>query len=60
LITVTERVLYGEDVDRFKEDILYENPDMDEDEAERQAEEMADEEEEPQRRLNFIPRRIGI
>ena len=41
---VTERVMYGEDVDRFREDILYENPDMDEDEAERQAEEMADEE----------------
>jgi antirestriction protein len=41
---VTERVIYGEDVDRFREDILYENPDMDEDEAERQAEEMADEE----------------
>lgn len=41
---VTERVMYGEDVDRFREDILYENPDLDEDEAERQAEEMADEE----------------
>jgi antirestriction protein len=41
---VTERVIYGEDVDRFREDILYENSDMDEDEAERQAEEMADEE----------------
>jgi antirestriction protein len=41
---VTERVIYGEDVDRFREDILYENPDMDEDEAESQAEEMADEE----------------
>lgn len=41
---VTERVMYGEDVDRFREDILYENPDMDENEAERQAEEMADEE----------------
>jgi antirestriction protein len=41
---VTERVIYGEDVDRFREDILSENPDMDEDEAERQAEEMADEE----------------
>lgn len=41
---VTERVLYGEDVDRFREDILSENPDLDEDEAERQAEEMADEE----------------
>ena len=41
---VTERVIYGEDVDRFREDILYENPDLDEDEAERQAEEMADEE----------------
>jgi len=45
-ITETDkRLLYGEDVDRFREDILYENPDMDEDEAERQAEEMADEEE---------------
>ena len=42
---VTERVMYGEDVDRFREDILYDNPDMDEDEAERQAEEMANEEE---------------
>lgn len=41
---VTERVIYGEDVDRFREDILSENPDIDEDEAERQAEEMADEE----------------
>lgn len=41
---VTERVIYGEDVDRIREDILYENPDMDEDEAERQAEELADEE----------------
>lgn len=41
---VTERVLYGEDVDRFRDDILSENPDMDEDEAERQSEEMADEE----------------
>jgi hypothetical protein len=41
---VTERVMYSEDVDRFREDILYENPDMDEAEAERQAEEMADEE----------------
>lgn len=41
---VTERVMYGEDVDRIREDILYENPDMDEDEAERQAEELADEE----------------
>lgn len=41
---VTERVIYGEDVDRYREDILYENPDMDEEQAERQAEEMADEE----------------
>lgn len=41
---VTERVIYGEDVDRYRQDILDENPDMDEDEAERQAEEMADEE----------------
>lgn len=43
--SVTERVMYGEDVDRFREDIQYENPDMDEDEVERLAEEMADEEE---------------
>lgn len=41
---VTERVIYGEDVDRFREDILSENPDIEEAEAERQAEEMADEE----------------
>jgi antirestriction protein len=45
ITTTDQRLLYGEDVDRFREDILYENPDMDEDEAERQAEEMADEEE---------------
>ena len=43
--SVTERVMYGEDVDRFREDIQYENPDMDEDEVERLAEEQADEEE---------------
>ena len=43
--SVTERVMHGEDVDRFREDIQYENPDMDEDEVERLAEEMADEEE---------------
>ena len=41
---VTERVMYGEDVDRYREDILYENPDMDENEAEEQAEEMASDE----------------
>lgn len=41
---VTENVMYGEDLYRFKDDILYENPDMDDDEAERQAEELADEE----------------
>jgi antirestriction protein len=40
---VTERVIYGEDVDNYRADILSENPDMDEDEAERKAEEMADE-----------------
>jgi len=40
-----KRIMYGEDVDRFREDILSENPDLEEDEAERQAEEMADEEE---------------
>jgi antirestriction protein len=39
---VTERVIYGEDVDRFRDDILSENPDMDEDEAEAEAERMAD------------------
>ena len=39
---VTERVIYGEDVDRFREDILSENPDMNEDEAEAEAERMAD------------------
>lgn len=39
---VTERVIYGEDVDRFREDILYENPEMDEAEAEAEAERMAD------------------
>jgi len=43
--SVTERVMYSEDVDRFREDIQYENPDMDEDEVERLAEEQADEEE---------------
>ena len=46
-ITITDqRLLYGEDVDNFKEEILAENPDMDESEAEGQAEEMADAEEE--------------
>jgi antirestriction protein len=39
---VTERVIYGEDVDRFRDDILSENPDMDEAEAEAEAERMAD------------------
>jgi len=39
---VTERVIYGEDVDRFREDILSENPDLDENEAEEEAERMAD------------------
>jgi hypothetical protein len=33
--SVTKRVMYGEDVDRFREDIQYENPDMEEDEVER-------------------------
>ena len=41
---VTERVMYGEDVDNFRQEILDENPDMDEEEAEREAEERADEE----------------
>jgi antirestriction protein len=39
---VTERVIYGEDVDRFREDILSENPDLEEEEAEAEAERMAD------------------
>ena len=39
---VTERVIYVEDVDRFRDDILSENPDMDESEAEAEAERMAD------------------
>lgn len=39
---VTERVIYGEDVDRFRDDLLSENPDMDENEAEAEAERMAD------------------
>jgi hypothetical protein len=42
---VTQRVMYGEDVDRFREDIGYENTDMSEDEIETLAEERADEEE---------------
>ena len=42
---VTQRVMYGEDVDRYREDIQYDNPDMDEDEVERLAEEQADDEE---------------
>lgn len=42
---VTKRVMYSEDVDRFREDILEENPDMDENEVEVLAEEMANEEE---------------
>jgi antirestriction protein len=56
---VTERVMYGEDVDRFREDILYENPDMDEDEAERQAEEMADEEAERREDLSTYLQDMG-
>lgn len=56
---VTERVMYGEDVDRFREDILYENPDMDEDEAERQAEEMADEEADRRRDLSTYLEDMG-
>ena len=39
---VTERVIYGKDVDTFREEILSENPDMDEAEAEAEAERMAD------------------
>jgi antirestriction protein len=42
---VTQRVMYGEDVDRYREDIQYDNPDIDEDEVERLAEEQADDEE---------------
>ena len=42
---VTQRVMYSEDVDRYREDIQYDNPDMDEDEVERLAEEQADDEE---------------
>jgi antirestriction protein len=42
---VTKRVMYGEDVDRYRDDILSDNPDLDEDEVERMAEEQADEEE---------------
>jgi antirestriction protein len=56
---VTERVMYGEDVDRFREDILYDNPDMDEDEAERQAEEMADEEAERRKDLSTYLEDLG-
>jgi antirestriction protein len=53
-ITKTDqRLLYGEDVDNFKEEILAENPDMDESEAEGQAEERADEEQE-QRNSDLI------
>jgi antirestriction protein len=42
---VTKRVMYSEDVDRYRDDILSDNPDLDEDEVERMAEEQADEEE---------------
>jgi len=56
---VTERVMYGEDVDRYREDILYENPDMDEEEAERQAEEMADEEADRRRDLSTYLEDMG-
>jgi antirestriction protein len=56
---VTERVIYGEDVDRYREDILYENPDMDEEEAERQAEEMADEEADRRRDLSTYLEEMG-
>ena len=56
---VTERVMYGEDVDRFREDILYDNPDMEEDEAERQAEEMADEEAEQRKDLSTYLQDMG-
>jgi antirestriction protein len=42
---VTERVMYGEDVDNFREEIESENSYMDEDEIERLAEERADEQE---------------
>jgi len=57
---VTERVLYGEDVDRFRDDILSENPDLDEDEAERQAEEMADEEAERREDLTTYLEDMGL
>jgi antirestriction protein len=42
---VTQRVMYSEDVDRYREDIEYDNPDLDSDEVERMAEERADDEE---------------
>jgi antirestriction protein len=42
---VTQRVMYGEDLQRYREDIQYENPDMDEDEVERLAEQQANDEE---------------
>jgi antirestriction protein len=42
---VTQRVMYGEDVQRYREDIQYDNPDMDEDEVERLAEQQANDEE---------------
>ena len=43
-ITPTDlRILYSEDVDRFFEDLQYDNPDEDEDELYSQAEEKADE-----------------
>ena len=56
---VTERVMYGEDVDQFRERILDENPDMDEDEAESQAEEMADEEADRRRDLSTYLEDMG-
>lgn len=42
---VTKRVMYGEDVDRYREYIQHDNPEMDENEVERLAEEQADDEE---------------
>jgi len=56
---VTKRVMYGEDVDRYREDILYEYPDMDEDEAERKAEEMADDEAEQRKDLSTYLQDMG-
>jgi antirestriction protein len=56
---VTERVIYGEDVDRFREDIISENPDIDPDEAEAQAEEMADQEAEEREDLTTYLENLG-